>query len=358
MKTKEVASKVGAYFADHYKRLVACLSMLFTLLAASALTAALVHQFRTGHTGLMISCYVLFGVSVLCLLINIFLHRKLPKWAGTLMCFICGLIATLSAGAYFSSAVFNLSFLFWIPPAIISILLFMDFIPAVISGGAMTTCSLIYTFALPHQIDGFDWGFRAMFAAVLAISFILGTLSAAASNRISAAEKEYKNKLQELAFFDSLTTLHNHLYYDHFVERTEHDAILPLKIGILFIDVDNLKHINDAYGHAAGNEAIIAVANALKSVNAQETIRYAGDEFLIIEPGLEHDALNDIAERVLAAVDATNLKTAPDWKLSVSLGGYCGVIKGEGDLHDFVREADKQLYVSKRGGKHKITIID
>lgn len=355
---KEFISKIGAYFADHHKRLAACLTMLFTLLAASALTTALIHQFKTGHTGLMISCYALFGISVICLLINIFLHKFLPKWMGTVMCFICAIIATLSAGAYFSSAVFNLSFLFWIPPATIAILLFMDFVPAVIGGAAMVVCSLIYTFGLPHNIEGFDWGFRALFAAVLVTSYILGTLSAAASNRISAAEEEYRKKLQELAFFDSLTTLHNHLYYDQYVEKTEHDAILPLKIGVLFIDVDNLKHINDTYGHAAGNEAIVAVANALKSVNAQETIRYAGDEFIIVEPGLEHDALNDIAERVLVAVDASKLKTAPDWKLSVSLGGFCGVIKGEGDIHNFVKEADRQLYVSKRGGKHKITIIE
>ena len=52
---------------------------------------------------------------------------------------------------------------------------------------------------------------------------------------------------------------------------------------------------------------------------------------------------------IFAVVDASKLKTAPYWKLSVSSGGFCVVIKGEGNLHDFVREADKQLYVSKRG---------
>ena len=120
--------------------------MFFTLLAASALTTALIHQFKTGHTSLMISCYALFGISVICLLINIFLHKFLPKWMGTVMRIICAIIATLSTGAYFSSAVFNLSFLFWIPPATIAILLFMDFVPAVIGGAAMMMCSLIYTF--------------------------------------------------------------------------------------------------------------------------------------------------------------------------------------------------------------------
>lgn len=358
MSLKETTSKLGAYFADHHKRLVACLNIMFTLLAASDLVTALIHQFKTGHTGLMVSCYILFGLSILFLLINIFLHSKLPKWMGTVMCFICATIATCSACAFFSSAVFNLSFLIWIPPATILVLLFMDFVPAVIGSGAMVVCSLIYTFAIQHNIEGFDWGFRAIFATVLIISYVLGAISAAASNRISAAEEMHAQKLQELAFFDSLTNLHNHLYFDTYVNKLEHDDILPLKIGVLFIDVDNLKHINDAYGHAAGNEAIIAVASALKSVHAQQTIRYAGDEFLIIEPGLEHDALNDIAERVLAAVDAMHLELAPDWKLSVSLGGFCGVIRQEGDLHNFVRNADKQLYVSKRAGKHRITIIE
>jgi diguanylate cyclase (GGDEF)-like protein len=127
---------------------------------------------------------------------------------------------------------------------------------------------------------------------------------------------------QSLAERDQLTGLNNR----HFLERYlggPSSADRPVELVTLLIDVDDLKATNDAYGHEAGDSVLTAVATALRAHSrpADVLVRWGGDEFLLLAPGLDADGGLRLGERLARAVRATH--PAPPWQhltLSVSLG--------------------------------------
>ncbi len=356
-KVGELFTKLGPYFADHGNRLSVCLCLVFSLLGISGLVCGLIH-IRPGNTLLMALGFVLAFLSFAMIAIILIFRKKLLKKGLDIIGWLVPVYGLASGALYIASVSYNVAFMFWFPLAIIVPLIFLDLKQAMVGGILVTLEASIYILVpeFIKDIPTITAGFKAIFLVILFSSFILGTISGLASAHINAAELDIADGYRNLAFMDALTGLNNHAYYDYYVKTTEDGALLPLKMGVLFIDVDNLKHINDTYGHAAGNEALIAVAKALREANTQEAIRYAGDEFLVIEPGLEEDALGYVASRIQEAVAKQKLDLCPGWTLTVSIGGSTGEIKGVGDIKYLVKKADAELYNSKRGGRNRTTI--
>lgn len=192
---------------------------------------------------------------------------------------------------------------------------------------------------------------------LLPVSPVEAQLSAAADHLGSSMELGYRRATrlrlalettQSLAERDQLTGLNNR----HFLERYlggPSSPDRPAELLSVLIDVDDLKTINDTHGHEAGDAVLTAVAGALRvhSRPSDVLVRWGGDEFLLLAPGLDDAAGLHFAERLAEAVRTSH--PAPPWQhleLSVSLG----VAATRRTPLPFA-QLDAALYQVKRTGK-------
>ncbi|HEX6873291.1 MAG TPA: diguanylate cyclase [Micromonosporaceae bacterium] len=107
---------------------------------------------------------------------------------------------------------------------------------------------------------------------------------------------------RHVAEADELTGLHNRRYLNRFLRADPEAAARPL--AVLMIDLDNLKVINDQWGHAAGDAALRSVARAIEDTcrSGDILVRWGGDEFLVLLPGTSEELAGRVAQRIVAAV--------------------------------------------------------
>ena len=115
--------------------------------------------------------------------------------------------------------------------------------------------------------------------------------------------------------------------------------------GMVVIDADNFKAINDNYGHLVGDMALRTIAKTISSCvrSSDILVRYGGDEFLLLFPQIPEQTLYDRIEQIRAAVRAAKVEGYPDIQLSVSLGGVYRAGPPAMALH----EADRKMYRDK-----------
>ncbi len=144
---------------------------------------------------------------------------------------------------------------------------------------------------------------------------------------------------------DALTGLENRGAFDEALHRFAECG--PLPVGVLMVDVDGLKTVNDRFGHAAGDELLLRAARVLRETFRAEDVvaRIGGDEFAVLAPGQDARALAHMTSRLDQALGRFNAVT-PALPLRVSVGFS---IAAEGSSLDAaVREADAQMYLTKR----------
>ena len=131
------------------------------------------------------------------------------------------------------------------------------------------------------------------------------------------------------------------------------------EFSIMVIDADNLKSVNDKFGHHAGDELIRTVAATLRSVLREDDIaaRYGGDEFVVMLNGIEGELAEGVAERIRAAVNAKELgPRGAHFHTSISIG--IATYPNDGIDADAVFErADEALYHSKKMGRNRVTVF-
>lgn len=144
----------------------------------------------------------------------------------------------------------------------------------------------------------------------------------------------------QLLYTDSLTEVYNRRYYDEqFRDSDDIEAVVV-------IDVDSFKHINDHYGHHAGDIVLRRIAKTVSSCvrKTDAVIRYGGDEFVIIFHRLPGDVFRKKLEEIRAAVARLTVAEHPGLHVSVSLGGAYGV----GKTTELFETADRLMYQAKK----------
>jgi diguanylate cyclase (GGDEF)-like protein len=184
--------------------------------------------------------------------------------------------------------------------------------------------------------------------------------SLAAQTGISLENVELHDRVTRQAVTDELTGLFNHRRFQEVVTAeiaASHRYDRPL--GLLMIDIDNFKRVNDTYGHQQGDLVLREVARALRDTcrEIDEPARYGGEEMAVALPQTDLDGAYAIAERARTAVEALRiprLDGAEPLRVTVS----CGVAATSGaatvpDKDALIAAADAALYRAKHSGKNR-----
>ncbi len=167
----------------------------------------------------------------------------------------------------------------------------------------------------------------------------------------------YQNVLFEKSNSDPLTKLYNRRYVD---EAFENNSITyrggEHTFGLLLIDVDYFKKVNDLYGHKCGDHVLITLAGILKQHVRQTTIvsRWGGEEFLIVLDNSSQEELLHTAERLRAVVESTVMHAEKTIRITITLGG--AVSREEETFPMTLSRADKALYQGKQNGQNQVAI--
>lgn len=164
--------------------------------------------------------------------------------------------------------------------------------------------------------------------------------------------------LKVLSTIDQLTSIPNRNYMTSYLNSKFHEyKNLNIPFGILFIDIDKFKKINDVYGHEIGDEVLKMVANVLQNSMRQNDIigRWGGEEFIGIFQGLNLENLAVVAEKTRMLIEESELrKDLLTIKVTISIGAT--VVNEADTIESIVNRADSLMYQSKLNGRNLVTI--
>jgi diguanylate cyclase (GGDEF)-like protein len=167
-------------------------------------------------------------------------------------------------------------------------------------------------------------------------------------------------KHKDLAIRDGLTGLLNRRAFQELLRSTtaRHDRQKDGSFGLILLDIDHFKKLNDTHGHPAGDEALRQVARALHehARAGDEVARYGGEEFAVVLPAADARSAHEIAERLRREIERTTLRFAGgSIRLTASFG--VAVWPGDGRAPEaLLAAADKALYAAKQGGRNRVAV--
>lgn len=178
--------------------------------------------------------------------------------------------------------------------------------------------------------------------------------------------KRFKLKADKSSFLDKLTQLINrHTFLEHINTKLRIDEVTEIKSGLLFIDLDGFKQVNDSFGHSFGDEVLIQVAERLRSITRSKNLnsaepdaeieynlaRLGGDEFtMFIEQVVDSDQVIDIAQNILSELERDFVLGNKIIKISASIG--IAIYPDSANSPEaLVQMADVAMYRAKNDGR-------
>lgn len=165
-------------------------------------------------------------------------------------------------------------------------------------------------------------------------------------------------KVKELAIRDGLTGLYNHRHFQEMLTYTLHHADrFSTEASLLMLDVDDLKKINDTYGHQAGDAVLSSIGSTLTESLRKIDIpaRYGGDEFAVILPNTNKQGSVAVAEKIRSRLKKVTLKSdSREVPVTFSIG-IATFPQSASGKELLIEKADRALYESKNHGKNRIT---
>lgn len=165
-------------------------------------------------------------------------------------------------------------------------------------------------------------------------------------------------KLKQDILVDPLTGIGNRRFGDmSLASRLQEWQAHRRQFGVLFLDIDHFKSVNDCYGHKIGDDVLKMVAKSLVSVfrKMDAVARWGGEEFVAVLPGINRGSLASIAERARVAVEESSLiEGGQRLGVTISIGG---TMAEAGDCGtSIIARADSQMYMSKAGGRNMVSL--
>lgn len=193
-----------------------------------------------------------------------------------------------------------------------------------------------------------------------AILFILGIVVYHNRKLSQINKKLYQSQeeLREQTYRDPLTNLYNRRYFYNMAADAVHTRKRENKdIGVILIDIDNFKIINDSYGHPVGDEVIKNLASTLvKNTRDSDIVaRIGGEEFAILLPYISLEETIFVAEKIRKIVenDVFKIDNTTVLKYTIS-SGVDSVLEGDEKIEASLKRADKALYKAKKRGRNQV----
>ncbi len=172
-------------------------------------------------------------------------------------------------------------------------------------------------------------------------------------------------RLENISLKDPLTLVGNRRLFDERLDsewrRAKRDGF---SLGLFMLDIDFFKNFNDSKGHLAGDECLKSIAGAIDSSlkrGGDIVVRYGGEEFAAILPGINLEAAQRVAERIIENVNKLQIKH-PDSSVSefvtVSIGGAIALPCAESEMTEIIKKADVALYSAKKNGRNRIVLAE
>jgi len=170
---------------------------------------------------------------------------------------------------------------------------------------------------------------------------------------------DMEEKIKYLAYYDHLTGLPNKRLFNDRLSQCILEVIRKEKtLGVLFIDLDSFKNVNDTMGHAKGDELLKMISKRLiNTIRESDTVcRVGGDEFLILVKDLECEHyIEKVAEKILDIFKKPFSIDKHDLIITTSIGGAIYPIDGK-DVETLIKNADIAMYKAKEEGKNKFKL--
>ena len=181
--------------------------------------------------------------------------------------------------------------------------------------------------------------------------------SAVVTERRATQLEQEKSQLLVKAQTDSLTGLANRSMFEDYLAYCLAPGRGLLPVGLLMIDIDHFKQVNDVYGHPIGDEVLRLVAGVIREITRQGDVaaRYGGDEFAVIVSGTPLKALKNVAERIRLQIESRRFVTEQGHiPITVSIGGaHSDLIEDHLASGTLLKVADQYLYDAKRAGRNR-----
>ncbi|MBO5241066.1 MAG: EAL domain-containing protein [Lachnospiraceae bacterium] len=171
-------------------------------------------------------------------------------------------------------------------------------------------------------------------------------------------KKLYQRKIEQQAYTDFLTGLYNRMCCERdLAMQIEHAKLEKRPGGLLYLDLDDFKHINDGLGHRYGDVLLKAISSSLRRIEGIQNscYRMGGDEFVIIIPPESFDRFDEITEEIKEIFAKPWFLKDVDYYCTMSMG-ICHFPENGEDVQELIKKADIAMYEAKKGGKNRIAV--
>lgn len=186
---------------------------------------------------------------------------------------------------------------------------------------------------------------------------IIGAVEIFSDNSSSLQILHEFEQLKQTAYLDVLTGIGNRRYGEMTLSTRIYDLHShEIPFGLLFMDIDHFKRFNDTYGHKTGDDVLIMVAKSiLYSLRKMDVVaRWGGEEFVVMLPGASRVIIKSVSERIRVLIENSFLLVGGDnVHVTVSIGATMS--RPDDSAETIVNRADKLMYLSKSGGRNRVT---
>ncbi len=178
--------------------------------------------------------------------------------------------------------------------------------------------------------------------------------------QLSRERVQMLKKLQQLAITDNLTKLYNSRHFFQQIKKeTERARRYNLPLALMLLDIDFFKNYNDTHGHLEGDKVLARMGEIIMSElrKIDSAYRYGGEEFTIILPETGADDAEIVGARIRSNVEKEIFRPGEDAAVGVTISMGVTEFHPREDVTAFVQRADRAMYLSKKNGRNRITLL-